>query len=177
MPQRAIQRHTSQPVLKKQLFYGYRIQDRDVPDLHLSAPLLDRPSTADQHQCAGAPLPFLRVEGVHSSALHRQKGQSDQVEYEMIQLHTALHWGLSPSAQGKGIHTHQSYPTPTSSGHLAASPPSLGKLLGTTDTVNRKYPSNLILGEAHEKLLMQLIHMVSVIQKFLPIKGRCGICT
>lgn len=28
VPQRAIQRHTSQPVLKKRLFYGYRIQDR-----------------------------------------------------------------------------------------------------------------------------------------------------
>lgn len=107
----------------------------------------------------------------------RQKGQSDQVEYENIQLHIALHRGLSPVAQGKGIHAHQSYPAPTSTGHLGASPPSLGKLLETTDTVNRKYPSNPILGEAHEKLLMQLIHMVSVIQKFLCIKGRRGICT
>lgn len=43
----------------------------DVPDLHLSAPLLGRPSTADQHQCARAPLPFLRVEGIYSLPLHQ----------------------------------------------------------------------------------------------------------
>lgn len=75
----------------------------DVPDLHLSAPLLDRPSTAGQLQGAGVSLPFW-VEGRVSTPCHfiRQKGQPDQMEYESIQLHIALHRGLPPIAQGKG---------------------------------------------------------------------------
>lgn len=43
----------------------------DVPDLHLSAPLLDRPSTAGQLQGARVSLPFLRMEGVYSLPLHQ----------------------------------------------------------------------------------------------------------
>lgn len=148
----------------------------DVPDLHLSAAVLDHPLLTSTKVLE---FPSLSWGWRVSTPCHftRQNGQSNLVEYESIQAHTALHRGLSLIAQGKGIHTHQSYPTFISSDHLSASPPSLGKLLGTTDTANRKYPSNLILGEAHEKLLMQLIHMVSVIQEFLCIKGRRGICT
>lgn len=65
-----------------------------------------------------------------------QKGQLDQAEDEGVQLHVHWHTGLFPIAQGREIHIHQSYPTPTPSGHPEASPPSLGKLSGTTDTVN-----------------------------------------
>lgn len=71
--QRAIQRYISQPVLRKWLFYGYRIQDRGgcPRSPHLSVPLLDRLFTADQHKGAAPPLPFLRMEGVYFLPLHQ----------------------------------------------------------------------------------------------------------
>lgn len=101
----------------------------DVPDLHISAPLLDHPLLTSTKVLE---LPSLSSGWKVFTPWHftRQKGQSDQVEYENIQLHTALHRGLSPIAQGKGIHAPQSYPTAISSGHLAASPPSLGEVVG-----------------------------------------------
>lgn len=71
VPQRAIQRYVSQPVLKKLLFYGYRIQYRARCPRSPHQCSTIRPSPADQHQGAGAPLPFFRVEGVYSLALHQ----------------------------------------------------------------------------------------------------------
>lgn len=93
---KSLHRYVSQPVLKKWLFYSYRIQDRaDVPDVHLIAALLHRPCTADQHQGAGALLPSLRMEVSTPGHFTRQKGQPDPEEYENIQLHSAMHRGLS----------------------------------------------------------------------------------
>lgn len=108
----------------------------------LPSPVLhpcDRPPAGGQHPGAGVPFPLLKL-GFESLPLHKalilQKGQSGQAEDEDVQLHLRLHAGLFPIAQGKRVHIHPSYPTPTPSGHPEASPPSLGKLLGTPDAVN-----------------------------------------
>lgn len=102
-----------------------------VPASHPSAPPLDRPSAAGQHQGAGVTSPLLRWKGFKSLPLRKAVMlQLDQAKDESIQLQVHLHTGLFPITQVNGIHIDQNYPIPTPCGHPKVSPPSLGKLSG-----------------------------------------------
>lgn len=129
MSQIVLQRYISQDVLKKQSIFSHRSQSRD-----------GCPSSSIQcfiHKTDHLLLGGTRVlvtfppeaKGfqvlVTSQVSHATEGQADQA----TTVH--MHNGLFPIVQGKEIHIHQSYPTPTPSGRPEASPPFLGKLSGT----------------------------------------------